>query len=295
MGDTCSDFSFCTQQDAYDAMGYFHLALAAALEDEANPEALYVVYMKLAEIHGNHMPYAQLCQVYRDRAQSLKRVLAGEGGSATAAVGKINTDDTDAELGQRKDTDFNVECTERLAERKSSCTLTSENTKHGDNSFLGDTNGLGDQRNNHPEVDGTFVDAYETTASQSYSDSILTESFDTAKEQITDSSSSTDTLQTYQDQKDRKNASSSIPGKHTWLSENTDPDFQNEQSTLTCEKAAPADTDISLTDNQPDSDHTETVSVNTDRAESNTSDCTEKEKSADTAHSQHLDLDDVYT
>uniref|UniRef100_A0A3B5LRM7 SH3 domain and tetratricopeptide repeats 2 n=1 Tax=Xiphophorus couchianus TaxID=32473 RepID=A0A3B5LRM7_9TELE len=64
-------------KDAFDAVGYFYLALAAALEDKANPEALYVVYMKLAEIHGSHMPDAQLCQLYIDRAQSLKRVLAG--------------------------------------------------------------------------------------------------------------------------------------------------------------------------------------------------------------------------
>ncbi|XP_074530772.1 SH3 domain and tetratricopeptide repeat-containing protein 2 isoform X1 [Halichoeres trimaculatus] len=245
-------------KDAYDAVGYFQLALAAALQDEANPEGLYVVYMKLAEIHGNHMPNAQLCQVYRDRAQSLKRVLAGEGGGA--AEGKINVD---SELGQRKETDLTVECTERLAERRSNCTLTSENTKHEEPSFIGDTNGLEDQKNNHPDVDGAFVDAYETTASQSYSDSILTESFDTAREQISDSSSSTDTLQTYQDQRDRKNASSTSPGKHTCditrLSENTDPDFTDEANTLTCEKDAPEEKD-----NQSDSDHTETVCVNTD-------------------------------
>ncbi|KAM3867056.1 SH3 domain and tetratricopeptide repeat-containing protein 2 [Diretmus argenteus] len=65
-------------KDAFDAVGYFQLALAAALEDHTNPEALYVVYMKLAEIHANHMPDAQLCQAYRDRAQSLRRVLAVE-------------------------------------------------------------------------------------------------------------------------------------------------------------------------------------------------------------------------
>uniref|UniRef100_A0A3B3WL72 SH3 domain-containing protein n=1 Tax=Poecilia mexicana TaxID=48701 RepID=A0A3B3WL72_9TELE len=64
-------------KDAFDAAGYFYLALAAALEDKANPKALYVVYMKLAEIHGSHMPDSQLCQLYIDRAQSLKKVLAG--------------------------------------------------------------------------------------------------------------------------------------------------------------------------------------------------------------------------
>lgn len=279
-------------KDAYDAVGYFQLALAAALEDEANPEALYVVYMKLAEIHGNHMPDARLCQVYRDRAQSLKRVLAGEGDSAAAAVGNINTDNADAELGQMKE-DFDVDCREHLTERKSYCTLTSENMKHEEYSFIRDTNGIEDQKNNHPDVDGPFVDAYETTASQSYSDSILTESFDTAKEQISNSSSSTDTLQTHQDPTEGKNASSSLPGKPTCdvtiIPENTDPDFQDEENTPTCEKDAPAEKVLSLTDQHPDSDHTETVSVNTDGAEDNTSDHTEKEKSAD-AHSEDVDL-----
>uniref|UniRef100_A0A8C3ATQ2 SH3 domain and tetratricopeptide repeats 2 n=1 Tax=Cyclopterus lumpus TaxID=8103 RepID=A0A8C3ATQ2_CYCLU len=66
-------------KDSFDAVGYFHLALAAALEDQTNPEALYVVYMKLAEIHGNHMPDAQLCREYRDRAEGLKRVLGWRG------------------------------------------------------------------------------------------------------------------------------------------------------------------------------------------------------------------------
>uniref|UniRef100_A0A671Z2U2 SH3 domain and tetratricopeptide repeats 2 n=1 Tax=Sparus aurata TaxID=8175 RepID=A0A671Z2U2_SPAAU len=95
-------------KDAFDAVGYFHLALAAALEDRANPEALYVVYMKLAEIHGNHMPDAQLCQVYRDRAQTLKRVLAGEEG---------NVDDGDMGPGHKTEKDSDVERTECAVKR----------------------------------------------------------------------------------------------------------------------------------------------------------------------------------
>uniref|UniRef100_A0AAV2MLS3 SH3 domain-containing protein n=1 Tax=Knipowitschia caucasica TaxID=637954 RepID=A0AAV2MLS3_KNICA len=87
-------------KDAFDAVGYFHLALAAALEDPANPEALYVVYMKLAEIYGYHMPNNQLCQAYRERAQSLKRVLGGAAAAAAAgAEGKhLDNGETCGEL-----------------------------------------------------------------------------------------------------------------------------------------------------------------------------------------------------
>uniref|UniRef100_A0A668ANX3 SH3 domain and tetratricopeptide repeats 2 n=1 Tax=Myripristis murdjan TaxID=586833 RepID=A0A668ANX3_9TELE len=97
-------------KDAFDAVGYFQLALAAALEDHANPEALYVVYMKLAEIHGHHMPDAQLCQAYRDRAQSLKRVLAGQ----VDPNGEEEWDNPDTEPGQREETvsEADKECTE---------------------------------------------------------------------------------------------------------------------------------------------------------------------------------------
>ncbi|CAJ1058195.1 SH3 domain and tetratricopeptide repeat-containing protein 2 [Xyrichtys novacula] len=286
-------------KDAYDAVGYFQLALAAALEDGANPEALYVVYMKLAEIHGNHMPDAHMCQVYRDRAQSLKRVLAGEGGAAAAAtaaaaaVGKEIVDEANTEPGQKKET-------ESLAERKSECTFMSENPQHEENSFLGDADEIGDQKSNHNDTDGHFVDACETEtiASHSYSDSIFTESFDTAKEQISDSSSSTDTLQTHQDHKDGKNSSfeaarsvhSHLPAKHTSdiAQENTESDFQDEQIDAHAEK------DASLKDNQLDTDHTETVSVDTDKTLDNTCDYTETDKSGDT-QSEHVDLDDVNT
>lgn len=66
-----------TPQDAFDAMGYFHLALAAALEDGGSLQAKYIIYMKLAEIHANYLPDAELSQRYMDSAQSLKRELAG--------------------------------------------------------------------------------------------------------------------------------------------------------------------------------------------------------------------------
>ncbi|KAK6299241.1 hypothetical protein J4Q44_G00307510 [Coregonus suidteri] len=73
------DMTLYKRKDAYDSVGYYQLAQAAALEDRANPQALYVVYMKLAEIHANHMPDPLLCQAYRDRAQSLRRELSGLG------------------------------------------------------------------------------------------------------------------------------------------------------------------------------------------------------------------------
>ncbi|XP_034147573.1 SH3 domain and tetratricopeptide repeat-containing protein 2 isoform X3 [Esox lucius] len=73
------DLTLHKLKDAYDAVGYFQLALAAALEDCANPQALYVVYMKLAEIHANHMPDPLLCQAYQDSARSLRRELSGLG------------------------------------------------------------------------------------------------------------------------------------------------------------------------------------------------------------------------
>lgn len=58
-------------------MGYFHLALAAALEDKECLSTLYIIYMKLAEIHANHIPDAELSKSYMDRAQSLRNELAG--------------------------------------------------------------------------------------------------------------------------------------------------------------------------------------------------------------------------
>ncbi|TKS72588.1 SH3 domain and tetratricopeptide repeat-containing protein 2 [Collichthys lucidus] len=235
-------------KDAFDAVGYFQLALAAALEDQANPEALYVVYMKLAEIHGNHMPDAELCQVYRDRAQSLKRVLAGEGG---AAVGEKNMDDADTEPGHKKEkhADADVEHTEGSVQRNGVFTFMPENGKCEDDSFPR-TNGKDDHNINLPDTESLFVDAFETQtiASQSFSDSILTESFDTAKEQISDSSSSTDTLQTYHNQTDGNDFDTSHSmTSHTFVntrhtdSQNTDSDIQDEQNSPTEETDVYAD------------------------------------------------------
>lgn len=58
-------------------MGYFHLALAAAMEDKESLSTLYIIYMKLAEIHANYIPDAELSKSYMERAQSLKKELAG--------------------------------------------------------------------------------------------------------------------------------------------------------------------------------------------------------------------------
>lgn len=179
-------------QDAFDAVGYFHLALAAALEDPTNPEALYVVYMKLAEIYSSHMPDDQLCQVYRDRAQSLKRVLGGQGGAAV--------DSDNALLCQKEEMDSSLGGPERTVEgniQDDIAQRTSVTDKEIDSvDTIIENTAMKDAANN--------VNAHnsnrETIASHSYSDSILTESFDTAKEEITDSSTSTDTLQSNQGQ-----------------------------------------------------------------------------------------------
>lgn len=165
-------------------MGYFQLALAAALEDRANPQALYVVYMKLAEIHGSHIPDAGLCQVYRDRAQSLKRVLAGEDAAAAAA----------AAFGEEKDVEH-IECTD------SNLTSVPDTTKSQDASLptTSEPHRDSDTFNGDEEVKDANLKPSQTlatSASRSHSDSTFTESFDTAREHISDSSSSTDTLQT---------------------------------------------------------------------------------------------------
>ncbi|KAM7389497.1 hypothetical protein PAMP_023473 [Pampus punctatissimus] len=275
-------------KDAFDAVGYFQLALAAALEDQANPEALYVVYMKLAEIHGNHMPDAELCQVYIDRAQSLKRVLAG----------KENVDDADAESGQRKEnvSDADMEHTE------SSSALGNENceddsfsrscmiqvdAEHGcTDTVIEDGSRNEDHSIQFPNTDAPCVDASfetETVASQSCSDNNLTESFVTAKEQITDSSSSTDTLQTCQNQtngsdmikdhsdfntdQNEQNLTGDISRQTD--SQKTDSDIQDEVNTPTKETDVDAELqkkDGSLDNNQSDTDQTEAVSRKTDKA-----------------------------
>lgn len=159
-------------------MGYFHLALAAALEDQANPQALYVVYMKLAEIHGSHIPDAGLCQVYRDRAQSLKRVLAGD--DAASAGGEDNSEHFEC-------TDSKVTSVPDTIKSQAASSTTSE--PRGDSNAF---NGGAEEKDANLKPSR----ALGTSTSRSHSDSTFTESFDTAREHISDSSSSTDTLQT---------------------------------------------------------------------------------------------------
>lgn len=187
------------------------MALAAALEDRAHPEALYVVYMKLAEIHGSHMPDAQLCQLYRDKAQSLQRVLAGVENSADTSPKILNVDTSllegrsSADLEDREDTEDQSQC---------------------------------------------FADT-DTIVSQSYSDSVITGSFDTARENISDSSSSTGTYQNPTEGKD-----SELDSEHSMPSQipanpnseftdarDTDTDDQDEQNTPTEETADPIKAD----------------------------------------------------
>lgn len=177
-------------QDAFDAVGYFYLALAAAMEDQANPEALYVVYMKLAEIHGNHMPDAQLCQVYRARAQSLKRVLAGE---ENMFLAESDNSDPDVECTNISSPDVN-----EFDETSLSITCEEQQSTEDECS---NANNVDKRSDGHCEV---FVSETDTIGSRSHSDSILTESFDTAKEQISESCSSSDTLQTDRSHTDEK-------------------------------------------------------------------------------------------
>lgn len=274
--DLCSALSL---QDAFDAVGYFQLALAAALEDQANPEALYVVYMKLAEIHGNHMPDAQLCQVYRDRAQSLKRVLAGLEG---AAVGQEDKDDADSEAVQNmeRNLDADVGYTENLVKSSSSFYSIPEGATNEDDlaprtrrmhvksdDRCTDANrrlaANGKTHHNYlpdsVDVSGSETD---TIASQSYSESILTESFDTAKEDMSDSSSSTDTLQTQLKPPEHNiptqkpvNCTSDITGHAQ--TKDADSDTQDDKNTLTNE--TPAQT-------EPGTDQKEIVVINNDEA-----------------------------
>ncbi|KAM3613018.1 uncharacterized protein V6R79_018824 [Siganus canaliculatus] len=280
-------------KDSFDALGYFHLALAAALEDRANPEALYVVYMKLAEIHGNHLPDAHLCQVYRDRAQSLKRVLAGE------VIEEEKSDDSDAELDHRmKDDNAGVECTERnnifastpQNEEKSSprtCTTDEKTEDLCTDSNSGGTNEKDDQII-APDANGSLAEAAgpetEPIASQSYSDSIFTESFETAKEQISDSSSFTDTLQTSQNGKDFETAHSTPSHKtDNQTSDITEhSDAQNSDLYIQEEQSDPILEDVT----QSDVDQTENDDVNNDKAVSNHMDNDRNEDS----HSEHMDI-----
>lgn len=286
-------------QDAFDAVGYFQLALAAALEDQANPEALYVVYMKLAEIHGNHMPDAQLCQVYRDRAQSLKRVLAGEENMGDADTESVGKEENVSGADIFTSAPGNENCEDDSFPR--TCMIQIDTIIEDNN----EGNRKEDNSIHLPDMDSPYVDAsseIETIASQSYSDSIFTESFDTAKEQITDSSSSTDTLQTYQNQTAGNDLikghnvsgqmSVNVTGdiRRQTDSQNTDSDIQDEGNTPTKETDVDAELqqkDGRTENNQSDTVQTETVSINTDKSGS-------VDNTADT-HSEHMDLDDDYT
>nr|XP_020449226.1 SH3 domain and tetratricopeptide repeat-containing protein 2 isoform X2 [Monopterus albus] len=275
------NFTLHKLKDAFDAVGYFQLALAAALEDQANPEALYVVYMKLAEIHGNHLPDAQLCQVYRDRAQSLKRVLAREEGTA---AGVENIDNADTEHGQKKegDSDTDMGHTEKqngisdsIPENKMYDGGSAPRTSMihvGSDCKCTDTIVKEDPNLHLPDTDGPYVDAAgsetDIHARHSCSDSVVTESFDTAKEHISDFSTSSDTLQMYHNSTDKKDSNfdsdHSVPGqipnnitRHT-DTKGTDSDIHYEQNIPVKETDAEVDSgqkDVSLEDNQSDNDH----------------------------------------
>lgn len=178
-------------KDAFDAVGYFHLALAAALEDPANPEALYVVYMKLAEVYGHHMLNAELCQVYRERAQSLKRVLGG------ATAGEEGQDNTNGERCQREEEDSGLGRPEQTGgdhiSQEESVSRTSVASTDTQTASVDDTveNTVNEGAcNSELGADGPRVNAQESIGSHSQS-----ESFDTAKEEISEITSSGDTLQ----------------------------------------------------------------------------------------------------
>lgn len=190
-------------QDAFDAVGYFNLALAAALQDTANPEALYVVYMKLAEIHGNHIPDAQLCQVYTDRARSLKRVLAG---GVSSDVGEENMDNAAAAFCQKEETVSEAENIFTSAAGKENCIIQLDPEKSHTDLIPPDRR----------EDDGVQLSCpanllnvlnesgAETTAG-------FTESFEMAREQISVSSSLTDTLRNYENKTDGSDSNEGLP------------------------------------------------------------------------------------
>lgn len=285
-------------------MGYFQLALAAALEDRANPEALYVVYMKLAEIHGNHMPDAQLCQVYRDRARSLKGVLARAEGTA---VGQENKDDADRGAVQKQERNLDADmgftkCSVKTnifdsvpegvmneddyPPRSRRMPVKSDD-RCGDTNLKLDANG----KTHHyypPESVDVSGSETDTIASQSYSDSVLTESFDTAKEDISDSSSSTDTLQAYLKPLEH-DIPTQIPVNHTGditghtQTKEADSDAQDDENTLTNE------TRVSPVQSQPGTDQKERVVVNTDEAVSPDKDFKHAERNGSDTGDAHSD------
>uniref|UniRef100_A0A1A8G5B2 SH3 domain and tetratricopeptide repeats 2 n=2 Tax=Nothobranchius korthausae TaxID=1143690 RepID=A0A1A8G5B2_9TELE len=226
-------------KDAHDAVGYFQLALAAALEDHSDPKTLYIVYMKLAEIHGNHMPNDQLCQVYRDKAQSVIRVLAdmdssGADPQVLNAAGRRNDQIRETWL------DAHMGNTER-------CGVTPAPRPHMTHTTPEDYSLKGPAESDCPHVDisGSETD---TVVSQSLSESNLSGSFDTAKEHISDSSSTTDTYQNPTDGKDSEfDSDLSMPSQictnHTcditgaMGNRDSDSDVQDEENTPTKESA----------------------------------------------------------
>ncbi|XP_014901059.1 SH3 domain and tetratricopeptide repeat-containing protein 2 isoform X1 [Poecilia latipinna] len=287
-------------KDAFDAAGYFYLALAAALEDKANPKALYVVYMKLAEIHGSHIPDAQLCQLYIDRAQSLKKVLAGIESSPDSDSNLKRENLSNAYTAYRKsanDTHSTFDFVDSTAARARS-------VKTDSGKMLTDMNLEGDYgQKDHSHCPGDIDSRYfdvsfsetDTIASQSYSDSVITGSFDTAKEHISDSSSTTDTYQNPVEGKDSELDSdhsmpSQIPAnptgdlsRHT-DARDTDSDIPDEQSTPTKE-TNPTQTDRDAGRKGP-------ATMNNGKAASkdNARRQTEEYEFCD-AHSEHTDAD----
>ncbi|XP_061690631.1 SH3 domain and tetratricopeptide repeat-containing protein 2 isoform X2 [Syngnathoides biaculeatus] len=193
-------------KDSLDALGYFHLALAAALEDRANPQALYVVYMKLAEIHSNHVPDVQLCQLYSDRAHSLKRVLSGAGDSAVNNnIGKDTSADCDGDSFQK--------------------TCRMQIDTNSDNEIINEVDdGREDDCIPPPDI-SAFI------TSQSYCESILTDSFDTAREHMSDSCSSTDTVQTSPKQINGNDWTSSNISFHSEKETVMDPHLEEKDAT----------------------------------------------------------------
>lgn len=336
-------------------MGYFHLALAAALEDRDNPRALYVICMKLAEIHANHMPDPHLCQAYRDRAQSLRRVLAGEE-DPKCGEEEREEEPPDTETGREKEnvseaeTEWTGKCTIVLCdtERRGSESGCKDETDSKPESCEDDSQTSTERSHKDPETlnmdetdnnlcsrttDGSCVDASvpevdTNIVSHSYTDSVLTESFDTAREHISGSSDSTGTLQTDQElteetqtvnghsdsdndtDKGRSSQTISIPvdhslsdithdaRRHTEMNLNKKEAIHSEETNIDIHKIDMTHKDSSLEDNQSDVCQTETVNVDIDKADSVSSSCYYTEK--DTAEnadddSEHMDLDHLYT
>ncbi|XP_056295193.1 SH3 domain and tetratricopeptide repeat-containing protein 2 isoform X2 [Pseudoliparis swirei] len=174
------DLTLHRLKDSFDAVGYFHLALAAALEDRANPAALYVVYMKLAEIHSRHMPDAALCRHYADRARGLKRVLSGE----------------EEEHGEDEDVEKDEDPVGASPGNENSGGNSPPRTgaAHGDAEDVRADARTGEERGDPADASRSESQA---AGGESYSDGVPSETFETAREQISDSSGSTGTLQTH--------------------------------------------------------------------------------------------------